>query len=71
MEVDCSVHETTAVTDSCQVISMEGSGAEMFLPRFVVPEAAVDDESGNTSDGYLAHLSAVAIVLMSIPVVFI
>jgi hypothetical protein len=82
VKIDCSEYEPTAVTDSCQVISLQDSDGQMMVPQFSLSETtAVDDgdgsEEGNkevdeanqaTSDGNLARLSVAAVALVSLPV---
>lgn len=47
--VDCSEHEPTAVADSCQGFSMQGSDAASFIPRFAERRTGNDGDNEDNS----------------------
>jgi hypothetical protein len=68
VKIDCSEFEPTAVTDSCQIISLEDSDdGQMMVPQFSSSGGDAANQ-GTTSDGHLARLSVAALALVSLPV---
>jgi hypothetical protein len=64
INVNCSMYETSAVTNTCQSLSVEYSDASAFVPKFAVPEFFVTNGtgSGNGGDGKINNSDDVMIV---------
>jgi hypothetical protein len=50
INVNCSMYEASAVTDTCQSLTVESSDASAFLPKFAAPEV-LDTGSENVAPG--------------------
>jgi len=50
LKIDCSDHEPTAVTESCQVLSMNNPEANSFIPNFSTAGSITDDSGSEESE---------------------